>query len=353
MIAKPRATTAVGPALAGATDEARVAGAARRAAWRLLLSSALFALMAAGAKRATHRLPGAEVALVRFGAGIVATAVAVVAGRAVLRPRRWGWLLSRGLFGGASVVLYFASIQRVPVGVATLLNQTQPVFTMLCSWLLLREVPRRHALAALAFTLAGVSVIVGMRHLTFHGSLGEVLGVLSAIGSGIAVTSIRAARRERDDGVPPETTWSVFFSFTFLGALVTLPNVLSPFGAWVPPSPGEWALLAGVAGTSVGAQLIMTQALRHLTGVQSGIIAQLTVPMAVALGIVFLGETLTPTFLFGAALTLSGVMLTILSAPARRVETAPTNGRASAPTNGRADAPTNGRASAPDSDPRV
>jgi DME family drug/metabolite transporter len=217
---------------------------------------------------------------------------------------------------------YFASIQAVPVGVATLLNQTQPIYTMLFSWALLRERPRHGAIVALALALAGVTVIVnggasgtvGHLTLTLRGARGELLGVLSAISSGIAVTSIRAARRDVGDGTPSETAWSVFFSFTLLGAVVTLPAVLPPFGTYVAPTSSEWALLAGVGIVSAGAQVIMSASLRHLTGVQTGIIAQLTVPITVVLGIALLGERLTPAFVLGAALTIAGVLLVIVTA---------------------------------------
>jgi drug/metabolite transporter (DMT)-like permease len=288
--------------------------AALGAALRLVLASFLFALLAAGTKLATRRLPGPEVALVRFLTGIVAVAAALATGRAHIRPRRWGWLLARGFFGGSAVVAYFAAIAAVPVGVATLLNQTQPVYTMLFSWALLGERPRRGALGALALTLIGVTVIVGARHLHFGASRGELLGVFSAVASGVAVTSIRAARRDLGDGSQSETAWSVFFSFTALGALVTLPAVLPPLGRWVAPTAAEWALLAGVGVVSVGAQVLMTDALRHVTGVQSGTISQLTVPLTVLLGVVFLGEHLTISFIAGAALTVSGVVLTIRAA---------------------------------------
>ena len=277
----------------------------------LLVSSTLFALMAAGTKLASRRFPGPEIALVRLVTGMIVTAAALLAGRASVRPRRWGWLLTRGFFGGSAVVAYFMSIQAIPVGVATLLNQTQPVYTMLLSWGLLSERPRRIALVALTLTMAGVVVIVGFRHLQFHGSRGELLGVFSAVASGVAVTAIRAARRGHDDGHPPETAWAVFSSFTTVGTLVTLPYVLPPFGTWIAPGPGGWALLLGVAAAGVGAQLIMTDALGHLTGVQSGIISQSTVPLTVLLGMLWLGERLTVSFVVGAILALSGVGLTI------------------------------------------
>jgi drug/metabolite transporter (DMT)-like permease len=298
---------------------------ARRAALMLIVSSTLFAIMALGTKLATRRLPGPEVALVRFMVGIVVTAVAFATGTVRIRPRRWGWLTARGLFGGAAVVSYFASIQTIPVGVATLLNQTQPIYTMMFSWMLLGEQPKRASIGALVLALAGVTVIIGVGlgvavpHFTFslRGARGELLGVFSAVASGVAVTSIRAARRDLGDGFPSETAWSVFFSFTLLGAIVTLPTVLPPFGRFVSPTLNEWVLMAGVGLVSTIAQVIMSATLRHLTGVQSGIIAQLTVPITVVFGIGFLGERLTAGFLIGATLTVTGVLLAILTAAPR------------------------------------
>lgn len=290
---------------------------ARAAALRLLLSALLFAVMATGAKLATRRLPGPEVALVRFVVGTFAVAGAAGLGFARIRPRRWAWLVMRGLCGGTAVVAYFASIASTPVSVAALLNQTQPVFTMLFSWMLLGERPRRGALGALALTLVGVTIIVGVRELTLHAWRGEALGVLSAVLSGIAVTSIRASRRASAAGPPPETAWSVFFSFTLLGSVVSVPWAVAPFGRWVPPTGGEWLLLLGVAAVSVGAQIIMTESIGHLTGVQSGIISQLTVPMTIVLGLVVLDERLTVSFFTGAALIAAGVVATIAATAAR------------------------------------
>jgi drug/metabolite transporter (DMT)-like permease len=102
-----------------------------------------------------------------------------------------------------------------------------------------------------------------------------------------------------------------------LGAVVSLPAVLPPFGHFVAPTPDEWALMIGVGLVSTAAQVIMSATLRHLTGVQSGVIAQLTVPITVVLGLAFLGEHLTAGFLVGATLTVAGVLLAIATAAPR------------------------------------
>ena len=98
---------------------------------------------------------------------------------------------------------------------------------------------------------------------------------------------------------------------------MTLPGVLPPFGRWVAPSPSEWALLLGVGLSSVLAQLLMTEALRHLRVGTAGVITQLTAVLTIASGAFFLGDPLSPTFLAGALLTLGGVALVVLGSSAR------------------------------------
>jgi drug/metabolite transporter (DMT)-like permease len=180
---------------------------------------------------------------------------------------------------------------------------------------MLGEHPPRRALVALPVTLVGVSLIVGVRISDLHATAGELMGLSSAVLSGAAVTAIRATRRQVPGGPPPESAWSVFASFTLLGFLVTLPAILPPFGHWVPPTGREWALLLGVGLTSTLAQMLLTEALQHLQVDRAGIITQLTPAFAIAAGALFLGDHLSPGFVVGALVTLSGVAVVTLSGP--------------------------------------
>jgi drug/metabolite transporter (DMT)-like permease len=289
-----------------------VTAEARAASWRLALSATLFGTMAVLAKTVSRDVPAPEAAVVRFATGTVVVGALWAAGRITLRPRRWGWLFARGLFGGTAVLAYFSAMQRIPVGEATLLNYTQPVFTMLFAWLLLGERPLPRALVALPVTLFGVSLIVGIRVTDLRASVGELLGLSSAVLSGVAVTAIRASRRHEPDGSPGESAWTVFSSFTLVGLVVSMPTVLPPFGHWVAPTARQWILLLAVGATSVAAQLILTEALRHVRVDTAGVVSQLAAAVAIGGGAVFLGETPSPGFLGGAAITLAGVGLVVL-----------------------------------------
>ena len=286
---------------------------ARRASASLLVSATLFAAMAMLARLVSRSIPGPQVALVRFAIGVLAVLGAWTIFRVELRPHRWRWLIARGLFGGTSVLLYFTCIERLGVGRATLLNYTSPVWSLLFGWILLKERPRSHAVPALVLTLIGIVLIVGSGGGGWRVSGWDLVAELSAVFAGIAVTAIRAARRAGDDGTPAESYWSVFASFTLLGAVATMPPALPPFGHWVAPSAQEWLLLLFVGVTGVWAQLIMTRALKHVTATAMGIIHQVTVVLTVLGGLIFFGEMLTLRSAIGSAITVVGVLWVVYS----------------------------------------
>ncbi len=263
----------------------------------LAIAALLFAAMAAVAKRAAMRIPAPEVALVRFGVGLVACAAAAT--RVKLRAHNWIGLLLRGAFGGAAVLCFFLAIEHLPVGVATLLNYTAPVFTALWAAIFLRERIGPSALAALALTMVGVALVIGGS--APRGSLGvgpwQLVGLLAAVLSGAAIATIREVRRT--DG-----SWEIFAAFCLVGGLITAwPAARS----WVAPSSGEWALLVGVGSLSVIAQLLMTWSLRYVRATVQGIIGQLTPVGALGLGWLLYGDRIPALALAGAAVTLAGV----------------------------------------------
>ena len=271
--------------------------AARAAPLVLVASSLLFAGMAMLAKAAARRLPGPEVALVRFLIGIAC--VGIASRFHPLRPKNLRGLVARGAFGGAAVLCYFLSIQHLPVGLATLLNYTAPVFTALYAAAFLGERLDGGAVVALLAATAGVVLVAegnargalpGFGHWVLVGALGASL-------SGAAVAMIRLVRRT--DGA-----WEVFGAFCIGGAII---NAFPAIHGWTSPTANEWLLLTAVGLTSVAAQLGMTWGLRYVRAAPAGIISQLTPVGALALGYFLYQEQISSLAAAGAALTLSAV----------------------------------------------
>ena len=266
----------------------------------LLFTSAFFFGLSAILVRlaAQGGMSAGQVIVVRFSIGLAAVLAIFRLKPGTFRPARWDLLASRGIFGAISGLLYFMAIQRVSAGEATLLNSMFPIWAVLLSIFLLGERPTFHLAVALAIASAGVFLVLGGGQASFQLGTGEVLGLVSAVFGGAAVTAIRVLRGTVN--VPAPT---VFFAFAVGGILVGLP---ASGGPW-PSSPGAWLAALGVGVTAFLAQLAMTEAYGQLSVPEAAIWQQLT-PIASYLWGFVLGETITTTTAIGILLGVAGVV---------------------------------------------
>ena len=272
----------------------------------------MFGGMAFFAKVASARLSGPEVAMLRFAVGLLPVLIVPRYRRYALSYKRLDLLFYRGFFGGLAVLLYFVCIEHTTAGVATLLNYTAPLWSGMFSIIFIGEKISPKVLLPLPVAFLGVFLVVrayAEPGEVFGFGIWELVGALSAVASGAAVTAMRAARQS-------ENSWSVYTSFCLLGLIVT-----SPLGimTWKTPRGDEWFSLALMALLAIGAQLTLTFTLRWVDAMTVGVISQLAVVVALILGAVFIGEAVPAMAAIGAAITISGVVgvtyVTSLSKP--------------------------------------
>ncbi len=268
-----------------------------RARALLFGSSVCFGLSAVLVRLATRSgMNGGQVTLVRFAFGLAAIVAVFVARPGTFRPVRRGLLVSRGAFGAVAALLYFLAIERIPAGEATLLNNTFPIWAVLLSLVLLNERPTVHLGVALAIASAGVFLVLGGGGVRLGLGTGELLGILSAVTGGVAVTSMRALRRT--DNAP-----TIFFAFAVGGVLVSLPYA---GGAW-PSATLAWGAALGVGVAAFAAQLLMTEAYGALSVPEAALWQQLT-PIASYLWALTLGEGIGWATVLGVLLGVAGVV---------------------------------------------
>jgi len=269
-------------------------------------AGALFGMMAFTVKLAAGRgIGGPQIAVIRFAFGLLPLLLIPSVRRRSLVFQRFDLLLYRGVFGGLAVLCYFSAIEHVPVGIATLLNYTTPVFSGIYAALFAGEPIRAKVLAPLAVAFSGVFLVVsanGSASAHFGFGRWELVALCSAVFAGAAVTSIRVARRT-------ENSWAIFTSFSLFGLITTLPFGLR---GWTKPDPTAWLLLAVVGVLSIVAQLFMTHAFRWVQTLIGGVISQIAVLVSMTLGILVLGERLTTQSALGATLTFGGVIAVML-----------------------------------------
>ncbi len=273
--------------------------------WRglplLMLSSFLFALMALFARMLSGRLSVGQVVCGRFVTGLVFLAIYYP----VMQQRpRFGrpvlWSL-RGIFGGASVYLYFLCIDRLAVGPAVLLNACWPIYGAVLGFFFLNERVSGHLLGGLIAAMVGAGLVIWGTSLetpAISFGVGAWAGMLSAVFSGAAVVVMRALRNDTD----PAT---VFLSFCAFGLLFGVPFAVAD---WRPLTADTSLLLLAVGLASAVAQMVFTYAMGYVTTAMGGVGSLLTPAISWVLGAIFLSEPVAPLAVIGAVICVGGVL---------------------------------------------
>lgn len=206
--------------------------------------------------------------------------------------------------------------QEVDAGLATILNSTSPIFTFLLTVLITRHEPATaRKLFGVAAGLAGTCLIVGLEAL---GGVGHQLVAQLAIVAATICYAGAAIFGRRFQGLDPMVPAA---GSMICGAVILLPIGLVVDRPWqiAPSADSLLALLAlSVVSTAV-AFVIYFRLLRTLGSVGTVAQAYLRVPVGVAIGMLFLGETPGPASYAGMACVVLGVAAMTIPARARPV----------------------------------
>jgi probable blue pigment (indigoidine) exporter len=228
--------------------------------------------------------------------------------RAVPRGH-WIWrAVCLGLFNiGAFFALLFVAAYRLPGGVAAFVGSVQPLFVLGLAALLLRERAGPREGAACVVGLLGVGLLVSASTDRL-----DPVGVAAALGAaGCMATGIVLTKRwGRPVGLLAFTGWQLA-----AGGLLLLPAALVLEGL---PSQLTGRNLAGYGYLCViGAVLsyaLWFRGVERLPAVAVSLLGLLSPVVAALLGLIVLGQTLTPLQLLGAAAVLAGIVLAQLPA---------------------------------------
>ncbi|MER9754371.1 EamA family transporter [Mesorhizobium sp. M0166] len=198
-----------------------------------------------------------------------------------------------------------ASAERsLDAGLATILNATSPIFTFLLTALVTRHEPATmRKLFGVAAGIAGICLVVGAPAL---GGLGQQLlpqlGVVAATICYAGAAVFGRGFRGLDPMVPAAGSM-------LCGAAMLIPLSLAFDRPWtLAPSTASVLALLGLSVFSTALAFSIYFRLLHTLGsVGTTSQAYLRVPIGVAIGAVFLGESLGPSAWWGMALVVAGV----------------------------------------------
>jgi len=310
-----------------------------RFGYALVVTAAVLFIVNAGVSRVSMEAgvePETLTTLRVTGSLLVFGLWAALGRRAAWRPprgRELALVIALGLVGVALLQwTYFVAIDRLPIGIALLLEYTAPVLVALWARFVRREPVRQRVWVALALSMAGLLLVSQ----AWQGMVLDRLGVLAGAG---AAVSFAAYFLLGEHGVSNEDPLRVIL-WSFLVAAVAL-NVVAPITGLDRDIPGAttsllgavdelalpvWVLLLWVAllGTSVPF-LLELFALQQLPATAVIVVMMLEPVGATALGWAWFGESLTTVQVVGASAVVVGILL---AQTARRAATSPSHASA-------------------------
>jgi drug/metabolite transporter (DMT)-like permease len=224
--------------------------------------------------------------------------------------------------GGLALVQwsYFFAIHRVAIGIALVIQFVGPILVALWARFVYGEQVRARIWVALALALTGLVLIVEVWQAHRPDAAGLAAAALAAVTYAAYILLAEQGVRRRDP--ISLSAWGFLFATLFWSLLAPWWNFpgervedrVSLLGNLASSHLSVWALMAWMVllGTIVPFALVVA-ALRRISATRAGITAMLEPVLAIVVAWAWLGESLNPVQLSGAAVTLAGVSLALSS----------------------------------------
>jgi drug/metabolite transporter (DMT)-like permease len=243
---------------------------------------------------------------VRFlGAAILLAGLLVVLRRPLLpsRPMLRRLFLLGAVLYAIQAALYFAGLQRLPAGIASMLLYVYPVIVAALDWAVNHRHPGLHILGAMALALVGVALTLSPQAGGSIDLLGGVLVLASA--TGLSVYVILSETPSRSVGSRMAAMWitaGAGLSFSVAGAATGTLD-------WGGLLPSAWIVPAIIVFGTVLPVTLFLSGMGRVGPTAAALLSTLEPVFTVAMGVVWLAESPTGLQVAGGALVLTSAVL--------------------------------------------
>lgn len=264
----------------------------------MLISSLFFSVMNLLVKMVPH-IPAIEIVFFRSAISLALSYVTLLKVKVNVFGNNRKLLVSRGLTGATALILYFLTLQVIPLASAVTIQFLSPIFTSIMGIFIVKEKVKPWQWLFFAIAFGGVVVIQGFdpRIPLLIG----LLGVVSSFFSGLSYNFIRKLGAR-------EHALVIVFYFP----LVTMPitGIYCLF-FWVQPVGIEWLILILIGVMTQFAQYFMTRAYQSEELSKVSPLKYFGVLYALILGYVFFDETFSWITYMGMIMVVIGVILNV------------------------------------------
>lgn len=211
------------------------------------------------------------------------------------------WLLIRGLAGATGLTLFFFTLTHLPLAIATVVQYTSPIFTIVFAIYLNNQRVRPIQWLFFLLSIIGVAIIgFGKGDMTNFNPVWILVGLISATFSGIAYNAIIKCSKT-DEPV------TVVMYFPLVATPIMFVALL--IHGYVIPQGIEWLLILAIGALTQIAQITMTRAFNSEAAEKVAPIKYIGAVYAVLIGLFVFEETLSLYASIGISFVILGVLL--------------------------------------------
>ncbi|MCE7996007.1 MAG: DMT family transporter [Roseivirga sp.] len=264
----------------------------------MLLATFVFAIMNVAVKWVDH-IPAIEVIFFRSIVSLIMSGVVLRSQKVPLFGNNKKVLIMRGVAGSLGLILFFTTIQRIPLASAVTLMFLSPIFTAILGIWIVKESVRWLQWVFFAISFGGIMVIQGFDERI--SPIMALIGVGAAFFSGVAYNMIRKLKTSEHPLV-----------IVFYFPLVTLPvTIIYLLFDWVTPRGSDWLILMLVGVLTQIAQYFMTKAYQSEELAKVANIQFIGILYALGFGWVLFDESFDFMTYLGMTMVLVGVILNV------------------------------------------
>jgi drug/metabolite transporter (DMT)-like permease len=264
----------------------------------MLLATFFFALMNVAVKYVSH-IPAVEVILFRSGVSFIMSWVMLRRQKVSVWGTHHGLLIMRGVSGALALILFFITLQNIPLATAVTIQYLSPIFTTILGIFIVKEKVKPWQWVFFLVSFSGILVVEGVD--TRVSLLYLILGIASALFAGLAYNMIRKLNTREHPLV-------IVFYFPLVALPVT--GLYSLFN-WVQPVGWDWGILIVIGVLTQLAQYYMTMAYQSEELSKVANLTYIGIIYALGFGFLFFGELYNIWAYVGMGLVLVGVVFNI------------------------------------------